>query len=271
MSFLGRGLRRAAPWVMFVAALRRDSDDAAWVSPKWLHHRQSLRLVERTFPAAWTSSTRWSVEVEEDGRNVHGWISTRTVAEYRVLALDDGLALVDVAGVANPPRFLWDTQSFGLHALPRNEYRPPETIAESGYGWKRVEEEEELPWCFHRFTPWEAPLLRRATSVGDVLDVLGDRWVDGVHQRAWVEDGMVRFEIGPSNARHEIVSIVWRPGDPWWAKIECFVPGRTEVPPSTWEHQRGARARLVAIDGVPVEPLPWEHPPHDWMAGRPRP
>ena len=263
-------VHRLAPWVLLATCSRCGSDDGPHTPESWLHRRQSLHVVERTFPARWTTSTRWSVEVEEDGRDVDGWTSTRTSAEYRVLALDDGLALVGVEGVVNPPRFLWDTQSFGLHALPRNEHRPPETIAETGYGWKRVERDEP-PWCFHRFTPWEAPLLRRATSVGDVLSVLGDRWVDGVHQRAWVEDGMVRFQIGPTNTRHEIVSIVWRPGDPWWAKMECFVPGRTAVPPSTWEHQRGARARLVAIDGVPVEPLPWEHPPHDWMAGRPRP
>lgn len=260
-------VHRVVPWVMLVTCSRCDSDDGLRTPESWLHRRQSLHVVERTLPARWTTSTRWSLEVEEDARNVHGWISSRQVAEYSVLSMADGVALVDVAGVVNPPRFLWDTQTFGLHALPQNEYRPPETIAESGYGWKRVEA-DGFPSCFFRFIPWEAPLLHRSTSVGDVLDVLGDRWLDGVHQRAWVEDGMLRFEIGPSNARNEMVSIVWRPGDPWWAKMECFIRGRTAVPPSTWEHQRGARARLIAVDGVPVEPLAWEHPPADWMSGR---
>lgn len=251
--------------MLFVAAVRYDSDGAARVSPTWLQHRQSLHLIERTLPARWTTSTRWSLEVEEDGRNVLGWVSSRTVAEYAVLAVEDGLALIDVQGVVNPPRFLWGTSSFALHALPDSPYLPPTTIAASGHAWKRVDG-DEIPSCFHRFTPWAAPVVRRATSVGDVLDVLGERWLDGAHQRAWIEDGMVRFEIRPADAGRGIVSIVWRPGDPWWAKLECFKPGRTVAAPSTWESQRGARARLIAVDGAAIEPLPWEHPPADWMA-----
>jgi len=267
-----RWVLRAAMGVVLVASLRCDTDRSALPSPSWLRDQSDRQVVARTFPTQWKVGTRWSLETEVDVRGMRERTPRRAVAEYRVVTLEEGRALVDVAvdtgGIFENTRFAWDVVRLRVAALPDSEYLPPgtPTALSSVRGWLDVEEAGP-PTCQSPLAAWGVPIVSRAVAGSALLDVLGEHWFDGIHQRAWVEDGVVRFEIRPAEADRATLFIAWRPGEPWWAKLECHQPGRATNPPipEPWSVPRSARARLVAIDGVPIEPLPWEHPPADWM------
>lgn len=278
-QLLSRWLRRIALSATFIATSRCGADRGPLPGAGWLPHQRDLQIVARTFPAPWAKGARWTIEYEFDSRTLGDHVPLHKRGEYSVRDVADGRALIETLGISGgseETRFIWDTRRFRLESLPENEYMPPPAFEPSGYGWKPLDEDTP-PVCFSRILPWQAPIIHRLASAVDVRDVLGERSFGDVHQRAWIEDGMVHFEVASEDPSREILSVVWRPGDPWWAKFECFLPGRTTSPPTPTRKQwpgpawpgptatRDARARLVAIDGVPIEPLPWEHPPADWM------
>lgn len=228
------------------------------------------QLVEATFPPKLPLGKRWTVEVEGDVPTIDGfWKPRRARSEVSVAEVGGDLVMVD----ARDLRFDQDHVHFVLRpstlSVVRVQTRRLLTPSlDADLGWERADG-YVVPACDFFLDPSHLPILYRSTAAGEVLDVLGERNDGAVRQRAWVEDGLVRFELQPRNRRDAVLTIAWRPGDPWWAKYECFVPGKSDnrMPPRRdGSLARPARARLVAVDGVPVEPLPWEHPPADWMS-----
>lgn len=283
MNTVGRWLRRFVLAAILIGALRCELDRDRLPSPRWLRHRQDLELVNRTFPFRWKRGTGWTIEYEKDAWRLTDDPPGRQVATYSVLEIDEDRALIEVQGDDGPTeetRFVWDMMKFRLEALPESEYWPPSTLAEGipGWGWKHLDD-DTIPLCFINLLPWQAPIVHRSTPAGEMLDVLGERWLGHTQQSAWIDNGLLRFDVHPVGGDDARLSIVWRPGDPWWAKWECYVPNATtNLPPVTRSQwiasgrpahprltMRAVRARLVAIDGVPIEPLAWEHPPADWM------
>jgi hypothetical protein len=230
------------------------------------------QLVEATFPPKLPLGKRWTVEVEGDLPTIDGyWKPRRVRSELSVAEVAGDLVMIDAHDLHfRRTRHFFVLRASTLAVERVQAYQLPAPSLGADMHWERVAE-DVVPACDFFLDPSHLPIVHRSTAAGEVLDVLGERIGGAVRQRAWVEDGLIRFELQPRNRRDAVLTIAWRPGDPWWAKYECFVPGKSvNLPPPRRDgsFSRPARARLVAVDGVPVEPLPWEHPPADWMSAR---
>ncbi len=59
--------------------------------------------------------------------------------------------------------------------------------------------------------------------------------------------------------------MVWRPRSPWWGLLETIDGGGSSLfgvleGDHGWRYSEGPvveRARLIAVDGAPIRPLPW--------------
>lgn len=271
--------RRRTSMFVVGAAVVVSSGVAAWhlstqvELPPPLHANLAERqLVEATFPPRLPLGRRWTLEVEGDAPTLElTWKPRRVRSDLEVAEVAGDLIMVDARDLHfRRLRHVFVLRASTLAVERVQAYQLPAPSLDADMHWERVEE-DVVPACDFFLDPSHLPIVHRSTAAGEVLDVLGERHIGGVRQRAWVEDGLIRFEIQPTNRPDTILTIAWRPGDPWWAKYECFVPGKSDnpLPPRRdGGPSRAARARLVAVDGVPIEPLAWEHPPADWMSGR---
>lgn len=273
--------RRRMWRLVVVAALAASGGVAAWrlSSPSELPRRPDAdpasaerQLVEATFPPDLPLGRRWTVEVEGDVPTLERtWKPRRVRSELSVAEVADDLVMVDARDLHfdhDHVRFVLRAPTLAVVRVQSRRQLAPSLDAD--VGWAPVVD-DVVPACDMFLDPSHLPIVHRSTASGEVIDVLGERHIGGVRQRAWIEDGLIRFEIQQTARPGTFLTVVWRPGDPWWAKYECFVQGKTDnpLPPRRdGSFSRTARARLVAVDGVPIEPLAWEHPPADWMAER---
>lgn len=236
------------------------------------------KLIAATFPPRWSVGRSWALEVEQDARgfDIH-WHPSRYFVRHHVVAAAAGRVVVqwEVVDEEGPAKyFVVSLEPFQLrHA---DVTFVPEDWTDALLTNRRLSfdelDEPATHGCSGGPRPWPVPYSRKHDFLG--RELIGARiwprtFEDRSQSASVLGDAGIVFTIEEANRPRAPTALIrWRPGEPWWAKLECRPLDAQNLPrPHLASGARPFRARLVAVDEQPVDVLPWEFPPVDWLAG----
>lgn len=241
-------------------------------------------IVVATFPPRWEAGQTWSIEIEwtvsadswgTEQRRHRGrvpYAPFRRYYAFTVMETSKTLAMVDIRDEADPGRR--ERLVIGRESLRVERRALPSATPGSldDPGWDSFQDDAEVFGCSDRVYPyssWSAPNLELA-RVGRDEVVSARRGLrplgTGTQDVELLASGLLEIRVRSKEDLERQTTAVyqWRSHEPWWAKMECDVPGGEATLRSIRPYRDGwrfARARLVSVGDQPVEVLPWTFPP----------
>lgn len=240
-------------------------------------------IIAVTYPPQWSVGQTWVIEAEHDTRGITSyWIPIRFFVRFRVVVVRGDRIVIEWDDLRYEPPYMKylvvGTEPFQVRIREGKivgvlDGWPPEALLEDNRLIVPELEDPVADGCGHYLPPWPLPFAARRHALDrEVIAarLLPQVFEDSSQTARVVGAAGLLFMIEESQPRPRPMFVHWRPGEPWWAKLECRPATVANVPPKPlplggWG--RAARARLIAVNDQPVEVLPWEFPPADWFEG----